>query len=193
MLNGKILFWPGMGKPENVLRCFLDEIALNYEVCIFPFEYDSGDMPFSRGSHWCRWLEQNQFSWWCGLSLGASLAFVMSSLCPPERLTMINPFCSRRILAHEIGFTLANQWDFSPSEYVAEVRESEAVISVHDEKIPIWHGVNLLNHIRAESKRLIFVDSNHCIDDVAAQSELAGILTGRTKEYADYCNVYQRQ
>lgn len=182
-----------MGKSPYVLRKLLDELAMSHEVCVFPFEYDCGELPFCRDSLWCGWLEKNNFSWWCGLSLGASLAFVMSSLCPPERLTMINPFCSRKILSREKGFSLAAQWDFSPDEYFSEVKTAEAVLSVHDEKIPLWHGVKLLNHISAESKTLIFVDGNHCIDDVHAQSELAGTLTGGGNHNADYCNVYQRQ
>lgn len=190
---GKILFWPGVGKSPGVLRVFLEELALSHEVCVFPFEYDCGEIPFCRDSLWYRWLEQNNFSWWCGLSLGASLALVMSSLCPPERLTMINPFSSRKILSREKGFPLAAQWDFSPDEYFAEVKTAEAVLSVYDEKIPIWHGVKLLNHVRANSKRLIFIDGNHCIDDICAQTELAEILTGGVNRNANYCNVYQWQ
>ncbi|MBQ7215727.1 MAG: hypothetical protein IJS39_07055 [Synergistaceae bacterium] len=193
MLNDRVLFWPGRGKPKNVLSDFLAGLGRTYEVYIFPFEYDSGEKPFCRDSSWCRWLQEHNFSWWCGLSLGASFACVMSSLCPPERLTLINPFSSRKILAQEKGFTLGTQWDFSPADFCPEVREAEIAVSVHDEKIPVWHGLHLLNKIRAGHKRLILVDGNHCIDDHEAQTELADILTGDIDGETKHCYVYQRQ
>lgn len=131
-----LLFWPGMNKSANTLRYFLDYLRETHDVCIFPFDYDSGNMPFSKDSEWYKWLNlhNKNFSWWCGLSLGASLAFVMASFCPPERLTMINPFSSRKILSQEKKFNISNQWDFSPVCYYLEVRSAEAVLSVHDEK-----------------------------------------------------------
>lgn len=61
--------------------------------------------------------------------------------------------------------------------------------------------MNLLNKINAKSKRIIFIDSNHTIEDedgINKQIELADILSGKAvndgkyKKY-NYCNVYKRQ
>lgn len=201
MLKKKLLFWPGRGKQLNILIDFIAMIKKSHDVCIFPFEYDTGEIPFYHNAQWCKWLLNNRFDWWCGISLGASLSYVMSSLCIgaiPERLTMINPFNSRGILAKEKNFSLENQWDFSLSDYMVEVNNIDMVLSVYDEKIPIYHGVSILNKTTANSKVLYFVNDNHRIENQEAQIELARLLTeedryDRTQDsYSHYCYVYKQ-
>jgi len=112
-----------------------------------------------------------------------------------QRLTLINPFASRKQLAEERGFSLNGQWDFAPLESGPAISIAEIVISVFDEKIPLQHGIRLLNKIEADKKRVIFVDDNHQIQKSAAQEELAELLLSCSKETysgsTHYCHIYQ--
>jgi len=203
MKSPLILFWPGRGKDPNVLAYFLSLLkAQGYNVITIPFEYDTGISPLSFDSEWKEWCTKNDFSWWIGISLGASLAYTFASLLEtrkPKRLTLINPFMSREILAKEKGFSLKEQWNFSPIEFDLRLKQIDIVTSVMDEKIPMYHSIQLLNKTISNRKNIIFIDDTHQISNVAAQKELAELLIdnknikkepGCGKTY--YCNIYQR-
>ncbi len=198
-MKKNFLFWPGRGKSQKVLSNFIKLIGEVYEVSVFPFEYDIGSQPFTLDSIWYKWLKENRFDWWCGISLGASLLYVMSSLCQeitPERITMINAFNSRSLLANEKGFSMEGQWNIDLSNYTSYVNKFEVVISVFDEKIPMHHSIEILNSTFSELKRLIFVDSNHCIQNEVVENELANLLLeetygGKDNRFNKYCHIYQ--
>jgi hypothetical protein len=193
-----------MGKSPDTLVHFLSLLNTNaYTVVPVPFEYDTGIPPFATNSEWGMWCAENNFSWWIGISLGASLAYTFASLLNeikrPKRLTLINPFASRETLAKEKTFSINGQWNFSPIAYALNLKKIDMVISVFDEKIPIYHGVSLLNKAVSDRKSLIFVDDNHQIQNEAAQKELAELLiSGESVKKGDncgktcYCNVYQQ-
>ena len=199
MLMGKMLFWPGRGKSAKILQRFLAFISAFYDISIFPFDYDTGGNPFYSESSWSQWIKNNHFDWWCGISLGASLSYVMASLSSkPSRITMINPFQSRSILAEEKGFSIENQWDFSLSNYTINVENLDMVLSIYDEKIPIYHGITILNKAQAKFKRLIFIEDTHCIECSENQIELANLLKkvedgGRFDDrFLKHCYIYKQ-
>jgi hypothetical protein len=195
-----MLFWPGRGKDPDILKSFLSRVHdKGIDIEVIPFNYDAGLPPFSACSEWGEWLREHSVSWWAGISLGASLAWVFASLLDdsvkPQRLTLINPFASRKQLAEERGFSLNGQWDFAPLESKLTISIAEIVISVFDEKIPVQHGIRLLNKIEANVKKVIFVDDNHQIQKSGAQEELAELLFAGSKETycgtTHYCHIYQ--
>jgi hypothetical protein len=181
---------------EYFLSIFRDN---GIDIEVISFCYDTGSPPFSLDSEWTVWLKKHPVSWWIGMSLGASLAWVFASLLDdsikPRRLTLINPFASRKQLAEEQGFSLNEQWDFAPLESKLTVSRAEIVVSIFDEKLPIQHGIRLLNKIEADIKRVIFVDDNHQIQTNDAQEELAKLLIASSKEIycgtTYYCHIYQ--
>jgi hypothetical protein len=193
-----------MGKEAGILAKFLSELeAADHNIVVIPFEYDTGIAPFSAESELARWCAENYFSWWIGISLGASLAYTFASLLNeskrPERLTIINPFSSREELSKEKGFSMSGQWNFSPIDHNLSLKRIDVVASVMDKKIPMYHGVTLLNKAATDKKNLIFVDDNHQIQNDAAQKELAELLLDRIKTKkgdccgkACYCNIYQQ-
>ena len=201
MLKKKMLFWPGRGKSLSVLCDFLAVLKTVYDICVFPFEYDVREVPFHHKSCWYSWIKENKFDWWCGLSLGASLSYAMASLCSentPTRITLINPFYSREKLSEEKGFSLKNQWNFHLSDCQVNINYFDMVLSVYDRKIPIYHGINILNMTRADIKRIIFVEDSHCIDNQNNQIELAHILLGDNDDekfnnkFSKHCHVYKQ-
>jgi esterase/lipase len=193
----KILFWPGLGKDLTILSCFLANFReKGYDITVVPFEYDFDIMPFYKNSDWCDWLEENAFDWWIGISLGASLSYTMATFVnekrSPIRITAINPFSSREILSKEKSFSLQGQWNFSPISYDLKIQSIDAVVSLYDEKIPMYHGISLLNHTISPKKNLIFVNDSHQIQNDTAQSELVSNLLeevdcGRNH----YCFIYK--
>lgn len=201
MKQKSMLFWPGRGKNPDVLNYFLTHIrGKGVAVEVIPFEYDTGSPPFSVDSAWSAWLREYPVPWWAGISLGASLAWLFASLpddsIKPKRITLINPFASRKQLAEEKRFPLDGQWDFSPVDHGVTLHAAEVVISVFDEKIPAHHGIRLLNRLNAEAKRVIFVNDNHQIQNRDVQEELAGVLSAIPEEVyrgtTHYCNIYQQ-
>jgi hypothetical protein len=162
---------------------------------VVPFDYDAGVMPFCKNSDWCNWLEENTFEWWVGISLGASLAYTMAAIVnekrSPVRITAINPFSSREKLSEEKDFSLQGQWNFSPISYDLKVHSIDMVISLYDEKIPIYHGISLLNHTVSSNKNLLFVNDSHQIPNNMAQAELAKILLKEVDCVGNhYCFIY---
>lgn len=151
----RLLFWQGRGKPADVMADFLARLSLSYEVVLFPLTYDSGDVPFSRDSYWFGWLSKQHFDWWCGISLGASLLYAMSSFkeIAPERISLINPFYSRMVLSQEKGFSLEHQWNFDLAQYQPAAKQLDLVLSLYDTKIPMHHGIELLNHTLVASQK----------------------------------------
>lgn len=201
MKNNRILYWPGRGQDLKVLKYFRNELLQNgFLIDVIDVEYDIGEL---NPLNWAK-VKENNCDWWIGISLGASLLYYalnyVDDLCKPTRITLINPFCSRKNLSNEIGFDLTNQWDFSPIENTVNVDQIELVSSVFDVKIPMYHGINLLNKTISSNKKLIFIDEKHTIDLKEAQIELAQLLCdiniiekgkkGNGKGY-NYCNIYK--
>jgi hypothetical protein len=192
-----ILFWPGRGKDLNILSHFISTFReKGYDVVIFPFGYDVGNIPFFNNSDWCEWLKKNTFDWWIGISLGASLAYTMATLVNEQqtlmRITAINPFLSRKKLSEEKGFSLQGQWNFSPISCDLEIQNIDVVVSLYDEKIPIYHGISLLNNTVSPNKKLVFVNDSHQIPNNTAQIELANNLLEEANCVKNhYCFLYK--
>lgn len=193
----KLLFWKGRGH-KNVLETFLEGMTEKYDIIYFPFEYDSGEPPFSPDSEWSRWLIENPCDTWCGISLGASLMYAMAAVsdrfCPSEMI-LINPFISRYQLSKEKGFSLAGQWELELRNKPLTLSECNIVLSVHDEKINIHHGIELAGQITASKKKVLFLDSDHCLDSEKIQKDLSDILNGKEGSYAaidQYRHIHQR-
>ncbi len=181
----RLLFWNGRGN-HNVLEVFLSGMSDTYSINFFPFEYDIGESMLFSGSEWNKWLKHNQYDIWCGISLGASMMYAMvsvdASICPRE-MVLINPFISRSQLSHEKGFPMGTQWEIELINKQIVVEKLSIVLSLRDEKIGIHHGIELLEQTSAQNKRLILLESDHCLSESKIQSSLAALFSG--KEYSD--------
>lgn len=180
-MSSKVLYWPGRGKNLEVLADFRDVLIKNgYVIDYVPMEYDVGTNPFVDPSEWVDFLSQGTWNWWIGISLGAALSYFAASLLEakmrPTRMTLINPFASRKVLSSEKGFSLAKQWDFSPISFVLDINHIDIVLSVKDEKISNHHGIELFSAVTGITKQIIRVDADHCLNNTDAQIELASYL-----------------
>ena len=195
----KILYWAGRGQDLSILNSFRNVLKENgFEIDYIDIQYDSGELSPSK---WKQVIE-NDADWWIGISLGASLLYYSINFAKekkPSRITLINPFSSRKILSEERGFDLDNQWLFEPKNCKVEVNNLDVVLSTNDTKIPMYHGVELLNKTFCTNKEIIFVDGNHVINNKDAQIELANILIeneilngGNDNERYNYCNIYKQ-
>lgn len=200
MGKNKILYWPGRGQNLDILRHFREELnILGYEFENINIIYDKGTL---NPSNWKQVVENNA-DWWIGISLGASLLYYSMQFTEknrPNRITLINPFSSRDVLSKERNFNLKNQWNFAPINYKGKVDCLDVVLSTNDTKIPMYHGVKLLNNTISSKKQVIFIDENHTIDDKNAQIELARVLKysnilerGFYYEGYKYCNIYKQK
>ena len=182
----KMLFWKGRGT-KNVLENFLDEMSGEFSVVRFPFKYDSGISPLFPDSEWSKWLNDNPCDVWCGISLGASLMYAAaaaySRIIPPS-MVLINPFISRSQLSFEKNFSISDQWELELRDKPLKIPKCSVVLSVHDEKIGIHHGIELAGQISAAEKNLILLESDHCLSDTKIQTELANLLKGSESSYA---------
>lgn len=204
MENNKILYWPGRGQNLEVLKYFRNELLQNgFLIDVIDIEYDNSEL---NPLNWNK-VKENDCSWWIGISLGASLLYhalsYIDDLYKPTRITLINPFYSRKKLSDEKGFDLRGQWEFSPIENTINVRQIELVSSVFDKKVPMYHGIKLLNKTISNDKKIIFIDAEHTINLKEAQNELAKVLCDiniiekkekgkiiNEKRY-NYCNIYK--
>lgn len=199
MKKNKILYWPGRGQNLDILKEFRKELETQgFELECICINYDEGDLkPY-------KWKQvvQNDANWWIGISLGASLLYYSLRFTEekkPNRITLINPFSSRETLSKERKFELKNQWNFAPIDYVGKVDNFDMVLSINDIKIPMYHGVKLINNTICKNKQIIFINENHTIDNEVAQKELATILEndnllnrGEKNEGYNYCNIYKQ-
>ena len=113
----------------------------------------------------------------------------------PFRITLINPFYSRRELSQENGFDSSNQMDFCLDEAISGVKFVELVLSVYDSKIKMSHGIRVLNQFSSSDKKIIFINSDHSIQNADAQAELAQILSSETvknEKKHNYCDIYHQ-
>ena len=195
----KILYWAGRGQDLKVLDNFRKELEKKgFEIEYINIKYDIG--PLSP-AQWTQ-VTNNDADWWIGISLGASLLYYSMNYIKknkPSRITLINPFSSRKILSEEKGFDLDNQWVFSPEDCDIEVDNLDIVLSMNDTKIPMKHGIKLLNKTMSKNKQLVFVEDNHIINDDKIQIELAKILIennilngGNNNERYNYCHIYKQ-
>lgn len=194
----KILFWAGRGQDLKILENFRKQlIKSGFQIDYINIRYDEGELLPNK---WKQVL-YNDSDWWIGISLGAALVYYSANFAEgykPKRITLINPFSSRKILSEEKGFDLSNQWLFSPKDCTLKIDNMDVVLSTYDTKIPMYHGIELLNKTICNNKKIVFVDSNHTIDDINAQIELADILIeneslngGNDNERYNYCNIYK--
>lgn len=191
----KILYWPGMGQNLEILKKFREELVKKEnKVYVVDFQYDNNILNPNKWNI----INENDFDWWIGLSLGASLLYYSYEFVPsklrPKRITIINPFSSREMLARERKFSLEKQWRFSPIKSTLKVNTVDLVRSIQDEKIPSHHGFELLNHAIANEKNIILVNENHTIDNYDAQVELAKVLINKESksEQYYYCNIFKQ-
>jgi hypothetical protein len=183
-LDKSILYWQGRSRNESELSHFHQELKLRgYSTEIMPIDYDTGLPPNNPKSSIYEWTYRQTnrtYDWWIGLSLGASVAYMVASsyaTCSnPKRLTLINPFSNREKLAREKKFSLNGQWVINPINHQLHVSVVDIVLSVNDNRIPIEHGKSLLPMIVAKKIRVILLDADHAISDATAQSDLASFL-----------------
>jgi hypothetical protein len=198
MNKNKILYWPGRGQNLDILKDFRKELETQgFKIECININYDEGVL------HPYTWKQvvQNESNWWIGISLGASLLYYSMQFAgkiKPNRITLINPFSSREELSKERKFSLENQWNFAPIDYMEKVDNLDMVLSINDTKIPMYHGVKILNNTICENKQIIFINESHTIDNGDAQNELARVLgnydildRGIYNERYNYCNIYK--
>ena len=190
-----ILYAPGRGNDMSVLSDFREELFRSGKsLRTIPFLYDKGSFnPRKLLS-----LVPSHYPWWIGISLGASLLWMLASYsdcaCRPQRLTLINPFADRARLSSERGFSLEGQWNFAPINHKLCLQHIDIVLSVHDEAISAAHGLELLMAVKACVKELIIIDGDHRITNTATQRELARLLIREKVNRNDdnqHCHIYQ--
>ena len=191
-----ILYALGRNNDISVLQTFRDFLRESFPLKILDIKFDEGDFELSR----FQGIVENDSDWWIGISLGASFLYYVLDIAEikPTRLTLINPFSSRRALSYEKHFDMHGQWDFTPKNKRCNIECIDVVISLYDQSIPIYHGLELLNQTDAKIKNLICICSDHQISEPAKQKELAALLVDLDKgcpgerQYM-YCNIYQWQ
>ena len=182
--NRKILYWPGIGRSPLELFDFYRSMEDNgYSIAIMPYEYDVGEKPHNPESFIYQWANNQSNTgadWWIGLSLGASVAYLVASAISaesiPKRITLINPFADRAQLAWEKGFSLVGQWLLSPLNHSLYVPIVDIVLSLNDDRIPIEHGKQLLSMITATELRVIMLNADHAVSCCSAHLYLADML-----------------
>jgi hypothetical protein len=188
----KILYWPGMGQKDEILKNLKDTLAEEHDLDTIDFEYDTGIL---NPENWT--ILKKKYDWWIGISLGASLLYYtynfISEDLRPQRLTIINPFSSREVLSKEKEFDISNQWNFTPKSQNIIVNRIELIASVYDSKISPYHGIELINKASSQNKKIIFVNSDHTIGEIEAQYELSKVLLNEENENErfDYCYIYK--
>lgn len=200
MIKNKILYWPGRGQDLEILKDFRSTLEeKGFQLDFIDIKYDEGILS---PNTW-KQVVQNDAIWWIGISLGASLLYYSMKYTnrnKPSRITLINPFSSREVLSKEKNFNLENQWNFAPIDYAEKVNNLDLVLSINDTRIPMYHGVKILNNTICDNKQIIFINESHTIDNKNAQSELARALEsnnilnrGGKNEGYNYCNFYKQQ
>ncbi len=189
-----ILYAPGLNNDLAVLQQFRQYLSELVPLKILNVKYDNGEFAPSRYTD----IVNNDSDWWIGISLGASFLYYVYDMAvvKPKRMTLINPFSSRRRLSIEKNFDMSGQWAIEPEAKVCNLRAIDVVISLYDYSVPIYHGLELLNKTEARRKTLVCVNSGHQIPELSRQKELACLLfnidegSPNEKRY-NYCNVYQ--
>lgn len=200
MIKNKILYWPGRGQDLEILKDFRSTLeGKGFQLDFIDIKYDEGILS---PNTW-KQVVQNDAIWWIGISLGASLLYYSMKYTnrnKPNRITLINPFFSREVLSKEKNFNLENQWNFAPIDYAEKVNNLDLVLSINDTRIPMYHGVKILNNTICDNKQIIFINESHTIDNKNAQIELARALEsnnilnrGGKNEGYNYCNFYKQQ
>lgn len=200
MIKNKILYWPGRGQDLEILKDFRSTLEeKGFQLDFIDIKYDEGILS---PNTW-KQVVQNDAIWWIGISLGASLLYYSMKYTnrnKPSRITLINPFSSREVLSKEKNFNLENQWNFAPIDYAEKVNNLDLVLSINDTRIPMYHGVKILNNTICDNKQIIFINESHTIDNKNSQIELARALEsnnilnrGGKNEGYNYCNFYKQQ
>ncbi|XME04042.1 hypothetical protein QYZ88_007655 [Lachnospiraceae bacterium C1.1] len=196
MTRKNVLYAPGLRQDYVILNAFREQLkSWGYIFNYIDFIYDEGD--FTPQFYNC--ITDNTSEWWIGISLGASVLYYLYNFAAvkPIRITIINPFSDRKQLSIEKGFDLSNQWNFAPKSAEINVKHIDLVTSVYDKSISMYHGIELLNKAKADTKNVIFVDADHRVSCIKVQKELAkclhdmGNVRGKINDGYMYCNIYQ--
>ncbi len=181
------MYWPGIHRlPEELNQCFAELQKIGFRVTWMNVPYDKGltpDQPSSQIQYYIMNQKSAVFSWWIGLSLGASVAYIVAATIPvqyqPKRLTLINAFADREKLAQEKGFSLNGQWVIFPSKYTLPSSvEVDFIISKQDDKIPKSQSNSLREVLISNQVRIIELDTDHAINNIEQQQILAKQLVG---------------
>lgn len=199
--NESILYWQGRSRNHLELSEFHQVLRNHgFKKGVMPIEYDIGPPPNEPDSKIYKWIHYQSTShcssWWIGISLGASIAYVLASSAKkdllPRRITLINPFSNRIQLAREKGFSLNQQWPLMPINFPLQVPYVDIILSKNDDKIPNVHGQSLIPMILAERICLVFIDADHTISDRKTQAEIANFLLNdceKEKTLAQYSKI----
>lgn len=181
-----LLYWPGMRRRQSDLAVLLEGIQNSgWAISTVVTPYDTGPPPSSPLSTMLTdTAVVSGCSWWLGLSLGASVAFaVLPQVSPkrqPNRLTMINPFMDRQLLAQQRGFDMSSQWRISLNVQLLPPRlQLDIVVSDDDDRVPPNHGVSLHREagtVLCSKPNLIRVPGSHVLEGNDLQRRLASEL-----------------
>lgn len=171
--------------PEELNHCFSELQKIGFRVTWMNVPYDKDltpDKPSSQIQYYIMNQKGAVFSWWIGLSLGASVAYIVAATIPvqyqPKRLTLINAFADREKLAQEKGFNLNGQWVISLSNYtLPSSLEVDLIISKQDEKIPKSQNDSLRKVLISNQVKIIELDTDHTIN-IEQQQILVKQLVG---------------
>lgn len=199
-MKTKILLWPGIGKDLSVLDTFVEELKINNkEIIYFKEDYDYEGL---NPNNWCQ-VFSNDCDWWIGISLGASLLYYVYSYVPkekrPSRITLINPFYSRRVLSKEKNFDIDKYWDFEPINMKEFIEHCELIVSNYDKNINPYHSLTLSFSINSVNKYIILINSDHTLKMNNVQKELADLLISydergyKIEKENNNCNIYKQQ
>lgn len=182
--EAEILYFPGIRRlPDELAFTFSRLASAGFRVWTLPVPYDVGKdfspVPFAEYLRSCGM----NFQWWAGLSLGASVSWVLAAHLPeellPKRLTLINPFSDRRKLAEIRGFSLEGQWPIVPEQYDLPPRIfAEMVLSENDEKIPEQCRTGLCRKLPREA--VFRMKGDHAFTESETQFHLAERLLARS-------------
>ena len=172
-----ILYFPGIHRLPEELRDFFELLQAHTgrQVHTCPVPYDTGEFTSRPFEQWLRQFSDSQ-PWWVGLSLGASVAWLLAASVPeslrPQRLILVNPFADRCKLAQTMGFSMRNQWDLSPEQTALPASmDVDLVISLLDTKIPLSHKQNLLPQL-PPTGRVHFLRADHALSTPEFQQSL---------------------
>lgn len=179
----RVLYWPGLKRNPSELE-HLWPLLKSAGVTLRWLEpdYDVGPAPGEPDSPVIQWLgQQSMYSWWIGLSLGASVAHISAATVAPirrpRRLTLINPIADRIALSCRNGFSLEQQWRIIPQTIeVPGIVVVDIVVSKFDERVPPEHGRSMLSCYPDSRVRFIELESGHTVDEFSVQRNLSALL-----------------
>lgn len=179
----RVLYWPGLKRNPSELEHLWPLLkAASVKARWLEPDYDVGPIPGEPDSPVIQWLnKQTAYSWWIGLSLGASVAHISAATVAPIRrpcrLTLINPIADRIALSYQNGFSLDQRWRIIPHTIIVPgIAVVDIVVSKFDERVPPEHGRSMLACYPDSRVRFIELESGHTVDEYSVQRDLSGLL-----------------